>query len=123
MFVNYSCHFRTACGLIFGGNAKFHSRAKTVIDVIIDAANEASGTIYDITGAMKNMSNSLREVERSSQATDFINSTSQRLDTQAADIERNASDDRDLIYKGMKIVYVFPLTLFMFLFAMCQCRK
>ncbi|KAL8479491.1 hypothetical protein ACS0TY_026403 [Phlomoides rotata] len=96
----------TACGLVFGGNSKFHSRAKTVIDVIIDAADEASSTIYNITGAMKNMSNSLREVEGNSQATDFLNSTSQSLDNQATNIERTASNNRDLIYKDMNIAYV-----------------
>ncbi|KAI3470162.1 hypothetical protein Pfo_026825 [Paulownia fortunei] len=95
----------TACGLVLGGNSEFHSRAKTVIDVIIDAADEASDTIHNTTGAMKDMSSSLREVDGSSEATDFLTSTSQRLDTQAANIETQASKNRGLIDKGLNIVY------------------
>lgn len=82
-----------------------------MIDVIIDAAEEASITIYYTTGAMKNISYSLREVDGSSKATEFLNSTSQRLDTQAADIETNASKNKGLIYKGVNVVYVFFSTL------------
>ncbi|KAM7486783.1 hypothetical protein LguiA_002792 [Lonicera macranthoides] len=49
----------TATGLVLGGNAKFHSRAKTVVDIIIDTANNASDTIYNTTGAMKEISGNM----------------------------------------------------------------
>ncbi|KAI3459793.1 hypothetical protein Pfo_016456 [Paulownia fortunei] len=96
----------TATGLVLGGNAKFHSRAKTVIDIIIDTADEASDTIHNTTGAMKDMSSRLGDVNGSSEATGFLTSTSRRLDAQAADIARQASKNRRLIDKGLKIVYI-----------------
>ncbi|XP_011073937.1 uncharacterized protein LOC105158774 [Sesamum indicum] len=92
--------------VVLGGNAKFHSRAKTVIDIIIDTADEASNTIYNTTGAMKEMSSTLGEVNGSSGATSFLISTSRSLDAQAADIARQASKNRRLIDKGLKIVYI-----------------
>lgn len=98
--------FRTASGLVLGANAKFNSRAKTIIDIIIDTADEASDTIYKTTGAMKEMSTKLEDVDGSSDATDFLTSTSTRLDSQASDIARQASKHRNLIHKGLKIVYI-----------------
>ncbi|KAK6116744.1 hypothetical protein DH2020_049477 [Rehmannia glutinosa] len=95
----------TGSGLVLGGNAKFHSRAKTVIDIIIDTADEASDTIHNTTGAMKEMSLSLGDVDATSQATSFLTSTSRRLDAQAADIERQASTNRRRIDLGLRIVY------------------
>ncbi|XP_051118377.1 uncharacterized protein LOC127242741 [Andrographis paniculata] len=94
------------CGLVLGGNAKFHSTANTVIDIIIDTADEASDTIYTTTGAMKEMSTSLGRVTGNSQATRFLTSTSERLDKQADDIHRQAAKNRRLIDKGIKIVYI-----------------
>ncbi|CAA2972951.1 uncharacterized protein LOC111371543 isoform X1 [Olea europaea subsp. europaea] len=96
----------TATGLVLGGNAKFHSRAKTVIDIIIDTADDASDTIHEATGAMKNMSTNLGEANGSTDATNFLTSTSQRLDSQASDIERQARKNRRAIDKGLKIVYI-----------------
>lgn len=96
--------FRTATGLVLGGNAKFHSRAKTVIDIIIDTADDATDTIHEATGAMRNMSTNLREANGSSETTNFLTSTSRRLNTEAADIERQARKNRRAIDKGLKIV-------------------
>ncbi|KAL1561382.1 hypothetical protein AAHA92_04093 [Salvia divinorum] len=93
-------------GLVLGGNAKFHSRAKTVIDIIIDTADDASDTIYNTTGAMREMSLTLESVNADPETTRFLTSTSQRLDAQADDIARQASKNRRLIDKGLKIVYV-----------------
>ncbi|KAL0290910.1 UNVERIFIED_CONTAM: hypothetical protein Sangu_2555300 [Sesamum angustifolium] len=102
----FCCFPRTASCVVLGGNAKFHSRAKTVIDIILDTADEASNTIYNTTGAMKEMSSTLGEVQGSSRATGFLISTSRTLDAQAADIARQASKNRRLIDKGLKIVYI-----------------
>ncbi|KAL3835081.1 hypothetical protein ACJIZ3_009817 [Penstemon smallii] len=96
----------TACGLVLGANAKFHSRAKTMIDIIIDTADEASYTIYNTTGAMKDMNANLREVGGNYESTQFLTTTSQRLDIQAADIQRQASKNRRAIDNGLRIVYI-----------------
>ncbi|KAL8491811.1 hypothetical protein ACS0TY_023424 [Phlomoides rotata] len=98
-------------GLVLGGNAEFHSRAKTVIDVIIDTADDASDTIYSTTGAMKDMVTRLRDVNADPEETRFLTSTSRRLDSQADDIARQASKNRRLIDKILNIVYIITTAI------------
>lgn len=112
-------YFRTATGLVLGGNAKFHSRAKTVVDIIIDTANNASDTIYNTTGAMKEISSNLGVsngggVATNNQASTFLISTSQRLDSQAADLQREARKNRRAIDLGLKILYVLSLSQYIY---------
>ncbi|OWM67907.1 uncharacterized protein LOC116194384 [Punica granatum] len=104
-----------AVGLVLGGNAKFHSRANTVVDIIMDTANEATETIHNTTGAMRQIKAALETSKGTTEisvtasadsASGFLGSTSQRLDSEAADIERQASKNRRLIDKGLKIVYI-----------------
>ncbi|OMP08337.1 hypothetical protein COLO4_06571 [Corchorus olitorius] len=95
-----------ASGLALGGTAKFHSEAKSVVNIIINTANEASETIYNTTGAMKEMRNNLGETNGTGEASTFLSSTSQKLDVEAAVIERQARKNRRLIDKGLKIVFV-----------------
>lgn len=75
-----------------------------MVDILIDTADNASDTIYNTTEAMKDMSNSLAAVNESGDATEFLTSTSKKLDTQADDIHRQAKKNRRLINKGLKIV-------------------
>ncbi|GLT91641.1 hypothetical protein SLE2022_095170 [Rubroshorea leprosula] len=100
----------TASGLVLGGSARFHSQAKTVVNIIIHTANEASETIYNTTGAMKEMRDNLgvttAATPEASEASGFLTSTSKKLDVEAADIESEARKNRHLINKGLKIVYV-----------------
>lgn len=95
-----------ASGLVLGGNAKFHSRARTVVDIIMETANKASGTIYNTTGAMRNIRQNLETTDVGAEASNFLTSTSDKLDVEAAGIERQARKNRRLIDKGLKIVYI-----------------
>lgn len=99
---------RTASGLVLGGNARFHSQARTVVNIIIHTANEASETIYNTTGAMKEMRDNLgvtpAATPEASEASGFLTSTSKKLDVEAADIESEARKNRHLINKSLKIV-------------------
>lgn len=98
---------RVASGLVLGGNAKFHSRAKTVVNIIMETANEASNTIYNTTGAMKTIRDDLEatsEGNLGTRASVFLTSTSEKLDDEAAEIQKQARKNRRLIDKGLKIV-------------------
>ncbi|KAJ6289468.1 hypothetical protein OIU76_025311 [Salix suchowensis] len=99
---------RTASGLVLGGNAKFHSRAKTAVDIIIDTANDAWKTMYNTTGAMKDMKENLgvSNLRGAARASTFLTTTSEKLDAEASDIQRQARKNRRLIEKGLKIVYI-----------------
>ncbi|KAI5583006.1 hypothetical protein BDE02_07G123500 [Populus trichocarpa] len=98
----------TASGLVLGGNAKFHSRAKNVVDIIIDTANDAWKTMYNTTGVMKDMKENLgvSKQRAAAQTSTFLTTTSAKLDAEAADIQRRARKNRHLIDKGLKIVYI-----------------
>ncbi|XP_059305078.1 uncharacterized protein LOC132056758 [Lycium ferocissimum] len=96
----------TATGMVLGGNAKFRSKANTVVDIIIDTADGASETIYTTTEAMREMNSGLRETDVGPQASNFLIPTSTRLDRQADDIHREARKHRRLIEKLLKIVYI-----------------
>lgn len=86
-----------------GANERFNSRAKTVVNIIIGTANNASETIYSTTGAMKELENNLEESNASGVASDFLSGTSRRLDSEAAEIQRQARKNRRLIDKGLQI--------------------
>ncbi|KAK6266259.1 hypothetical protein QUC31_017096 [Theobroma cacao] len=98
-----------ASGLALGGTAKFHSEAKTVVNIIMRTANGASETIYNTTGAMKEMRDNLGETNGTGEATSFLTSTSEKLDVEAADIERQARKNRRLIDRGLKIVFIITI--------------
>ncbi|KAL1805311.1 hypothetical protein ACET3Z_028379 [Daucus carota] len=100
------------CGIVLGGDAKFHSRAKTVVDIIIDTAEEASTTIFNTTDAMRLMRSNLDSAYGgTAEAASFLNSTSVRLDSTASDIEREAKKNRHLIDLGLKIVYIVTMSI------------
>lgn len=99
-------------GLVLGGNAKFHSRADTIIDIIIDTADEASETIYSTTGAMKMTRTNLQGTNVDASTTRFLESTSRRLDSTADDIQRQARKNRHKIDLGLRILYVVSTVIF-----------
>ncbi|XP_030536584.1 uncharacterized protein LOC115745269 isoform X2 [Rhodamnia argentea] len=95
-----------AVGLVLGANAKFHSRAKTVVSIIINTADDASKTIYNTTGAMRDIKDTLEVSNGSAYASSFLMTTSEKLDSEAADIQIQARKNRRLIDKGLEIVYI-----------------
>ncbi|GMJ08469.1 hypothetical protein like AT5G67550 [Hibiscus trionum] len=95
-----------ASGLALGGTVRFHSEAKTVVDIIIRTANGASQTIYNTTGAMKTMRDSLGDTDATAQTSTFLTTTSRRLDVEADNIARQARKNRRLIDRGLEIVFI-----------------
>ena len=75
-----------------------------MVDIIIDTANEASQTIYNTTGAMKDIRDNLGASGSDAETASFLTSTSRELDSEAADIHRQAKNNRHKIDKGLKIV-------------------
>ncbi|KAD6453379.1 hypothetical protein E3N88_08084 [Mikania micrantha] len=99
-------------GLVLGGNAKFHSRADKIIDIIIDTADDASKTIYNTTGAMKVTRTNLQGTNVDASTTRFLESTSRQLDSTADDIQRQARKNRHKIDLGLRILYVVSTVIF-----------
>lgn len=100
----FTFFFRVGTGLVLGGNAKFHSRADKIIDIIIDTADDASETIYNTTGAMKMTRTNLQGTNVEASTIRFLDSTSRQLDSTADDIQRQARKNRRKIDLGLRIL-------------------
>uniref|UniRef100_A0A251VAX9 Transmembrane protein n=1 Tax=Helianthus annuus TaxID=4232 RepID=A0A251VAX9_HELAN len=98
--------------LVLGGNAKFHSRADKIIDIIIDTADDASTTIYNTTGAMNMTRANLQGTNVDASTTRFLESTSRQLDSTADDIQRQARKNRHKIDLGLRILYIVSTVIF-----------
>ncbi|CAI0397045.1 unnamed protein product [Linum tenue] len=105
-----------ASGVALGGSANFHNRAKKAVDIIIHTANNASGTIYDVTSAMTGIARTLKSSAEISNrfptaraASKFLSYVSRRMDREAANIEKEARDNRRLIDVAVTIVYVISV--------------
>ncbi|KAK6914522.1 hypothetical protein RJ641_021843 [Dillenia turbinata] len=93
-------------GVVLGGNARFYSRANTVVEIIIDTANDASKTIYSTTDAMQDITNILEaSASGGGNASEFLNSTTDELDSQAADIEDQSRINKRRINLGLRTFY------------------
>ncbi|GMY32587.1 hypothetical protein FCV25MIE_27829 [Fagus crenata] len=110
-YPSQSWQCKAASGLVLGGNAKFHSKAKTVVNIIINTANQASKTIYNTTGAMNDIATNLETSSGNSDTSSFLTSTSEKLDVQAANIQRQAKKNRRLINNGLRIVYIITTVI------------
>ncbi|XVF65667.1 hypothetical protein PTKIN_Ptkin09bG0268000 [Pterospermum kingtungense] len=98
-----------ATGLALGGTRRFHSEARNVVNIVISTANEASETIYNTTGAMKEIRDNLGEINGTGKASSFLTTASQKLDVEAADIAREARKNRRLIDRGLQIVFIVTI--------------
>ncbi|MED6144674.1 hypothetical protein PIB30_017775 [Stylosanthes scabra] len=102
-----------ATGLVLAGSARFHSEAETSVGIIIKTANEASETINNTSGALKDMESNLVEgnVNNADEVSVKLDSTTERLDDASANIEKEASKNRRLINKGLKLVFVITIVI------------
>lgn len=93
-----------ATGVVLAGNARFHSEARASVNIIIMTANEASETLYNTTGALKDIQTKLERSNVGDVASNILSSTSDKLDAESAIIEMQASKNRRLIHKGLRVV-------------------
>ncbi|XP_073099302.1 uncharacterized protein [Elaeis guineensis] len=97
-----------ASGVVLGGSLRFQSRAQSTKNIIVETAEEASGTIYNVTeavGAMQNVS----EFYGGPQASKSLNKTLENLDDEADSIQRTAVKKMRLVNKGIKILKVLTI--------------
>ncbi|CAJ2661036.1 unnamed protein product [Trifolium pratense] len=95
-----------ATGLVLIGSVRFHSEAKTSVDIIIKTANKASETIHKTTEALKGMESNSMEANVNVTASSNLDSAAEKLDDASANIETQARKNRRLINNGLKIVFV-----------------
>ncbi|KAL5152398.1 hypothetical protein HKD37_13G038544 [Glycine soja] len=100
-----------ATGLVLAGSARFHSEAKNSVNIIIKTANEASETIHNTTGVLKDMESNFMEANVKADASVNLDSTTERLDDASANIEKQARKNRRLIYKSLKLVFIITTVI------------
>ncbi|EHA8589928.1 Lipoate-protein ligase A [Cocos nucifera] len=97
-----------ASGVVLGGSLRFQSRAQSTKNIIVETAEKASGTIYNVTdsvGAMQNIS----ELNGGPRASSSLNKTLENLDDEADSIQRTAVKKMRLVNKGIKILKVLTI--------------
>lgn len=95
---------RAATGIVLGGSAKFYSEARASVNIIIKTANEASQTLHNTTGALKDIESKLGGSSVGEEASHILTSTSHKLDAESALIEMQATKNRHRIHRGLNIV-------------------
>ncbi|KAI3886551.1 hypothetical protein MKW92_051951 [Papaver armeniacum] len=95
-----------ASGVVLVGSSKFHSKANTIMHIIVDTADGASATLHNVTGAMRNIPDNLGTNQNKTGTFVFPNSTTEKIDTEASEIKRQAKKNRDMIEKGLSIMYI-----------------
>lgn len=89
--------------MALGASSMFHSRAKTIKNIVVNATNNASGTIYTVTEAVENLQNAT-EFSQNVQGSSNIVSTSKKLNDDTRRIERKADRIMRWVGKGLNIL-------------------
>ncbi|KAK8921576.1 hypothetical protein KSP39_PZI020019 [Platanthera zijinensis] len=92
-----------ASGVALGGSSKFHSRAIKVKNVVVDTANNASGTIYTVTEAVEILQNDT-QLSQNAEDSSSLELASKRLNDEARRIERKAERIMYWVSKGLNIL-------------------
>lgn len=96
--------YSAATGVVLAGSVRFHYEARASVNIIIRTANEASKTLYNTTGALKDIHSKLEGSTMGNVASYILGSVSDKLDDESAIIEMQASKNRRLIHKGLRVV-------------------
>lgn len=97
-----------ASGVALGGSTRFNTRAKTVKNIIMGAANNASETIYAVTNSVEALQSN-PQIYSSIDGSNRLNSTLHRLDREADNIQNKALKSMRLLNKGLKIMNVVTI--------------
>ncbi|XP_019448543.1 PREDICTED: uncharacterized protein LOC109351531 isoform X2 [Lupinus angustifolius] len=100
-----------ASGFVLAGSSKFHSQARTSLDIIINTANVASETIHNATGALRDIQGDLVESSVNVDESGKLNSTIESFDATAENIVKRARKNRRLINKVFKVVFVITIVI------------
>ncbi|KAK7257888.1 hypothetical protein RIF29_32195 [Crotalaria pallida] len=100
-----------ASGLVLGGSSKFHSQARTSLNIIITTANEASETIHNATGALRDIQADLEQLNVDADETEKLNSTAESFDATAEKIVKEATKNTGTINKVLKVVFVITIVI------------
>ncbi|XP_020252115.1 uncharacterized protein LOC109829402 isoform X2 [Asparagus officinalis] len=97
-----------ASGVALGGSTRFNSRARSIKNIIVEAANNASSTIYSVTKSVEAMQSD-SQVFASLSGSNALNSTLQRLDREAENIQKKAGGATHQLNKGLEIMTVLTI--------------
>ncbi|XP_020570918.1 transmembrane protein DDB_G0292058-like [Phalaenopsis equestris] len=90
-------------GVALGASSKFHSQAKTIKNIVVNATNTASGTIYTVTEAIENLQNDT-QLSQNVAGSSKIASSSKKLNDDTRRLERKAKRIMHWVSKGLNIL-------------------
>ncbi|XP_061354973.1 uncharacterized protein LOC133299520 [Gastrolobium bilobum] len=100
-----------ASGLVLAGSAKFHSHAKTSVNIIIKTANDASETIYNATGAIKKIQADLMDSGVGVEASGNLDSITEKFNAAADNIVKEARKNRRIINKAFEVLFDITIVI------------
>lgn len=90
-------------GVALGGSSMFHSRAIRVKNIVLETVNNASGTIYTVTEAVKILQNDT-QLGNNVEDSKSLELASKRLNDEARRMERKAERIMYWVSKGLNIL-------------------
>lgn len=94
---------RVASGMVLGGSSKFHSRVKSIKNLIVETSQEASQTINNVTKAIGDME-SVAAQYGSLEGSSYLNSRSQILNDEAANMQQKTEKSMRLVDRAIGIL-------------------
>ncbi|XP_024529713.1 uncharacterized protein LOC9650995 [Selaginella moellendorffii] len=91
------------CCLLLVGNKRLHEDANVVKDVLIEAANNATATIYNVTTEMTDITSKLEPFDGNLTT---LFSSKARLYFEAVQIQQKVQDNKKLIERTLKEIYI-----------------
>lgn len=94
---------RVASGIVLGGSSMFHSRVRSIKNIIVETSQEASQTINNVTKAVGDME-SVAAQYGSLGGSSYLNSRSQILNDEAANMQQKAGKSMRLVDRAIGIL-------------------
>ncbi|EFJ17991.1 hypothetical protein SELMODRAFT_420402 [Selaginella moellendorffii] len=91
------------CCLLLVGNKRLHEDANVVKDVLIEAANNATATIYNVTTEMTDITTKLEPFDGNLTT---LFSSKARLYFEAVQIQQKVQDNKKMIERTLKEIYI-----------------
>lgn len=90
---------------MLGGSSKFHSRVRSIKNIIVKTSQEASQTINNVTKAIGDMESVAAQYQYGSlEGSSYLNSRSQILNDEAANMQQKAEKSMHLVDRAIGIL-------------------
>ncbi|XP_042416055.1 uncharacterized protein LOC122005176 isoform X1 [Zingiber officinale] len=105
-----ACLAIVASGIVLGGSSKFHSRVRSIKNIIVKTSQEASQTINNVTKAIGDMESVAAQYQYGIlEGSSYLNSRSQILNDEAANMQQKAEKSMHLVDRAIGILKMMTI--------------